>query len=127
MTARRATAVIATLAVLLVISALTRVPVTMRAGGEAVVRLSWRARGERIERCRRATAEELAAVAAHMRQEIICEGERVAPYRLLVAIGGDTVADGLVPGSDAPGEGTLYVLRDFPIAPRTLRQLVVID
>ena len=57
----------------------------------SVLRLSWRARGERLESCRRATPEELAAVPAHMRQEVICEGARVAPYRLRIAVDGQAL------------------------------------
>ncbi|HEY0997899.1 MAG TPA: hypothetical protein VGD77_18050, partial [Gemmatimonadaceae bacterium] len=89
--------VLATLAALLVLSALTRAPWRTPQGrsGDARLRLSWRVRGEIIQRCRRATAAELANTPAHMRQEVTCEGARVAPYRLQVAIDGRTVASGL--------------------------------
>jgi hypothetical protein len=118
---RRAAAAAVTLAALLALSALTRVPVRAHGDGAAIVRLSWRARGERIEQCRRASAEELAKAPAHMRQEVICTGARVAPYALRVAIDGRVVADGPVAGSDEPGEGTLYVLHDFPVPPGARR------
>ena len=69
--------------------------------GRSLLRISWRARGERIENCRPATAGELAALPAHMRQETICEDPRVAPYRLRVAVDGRSLVDGAAPGSGA--------------------------
>ena len=53
--------------------------------GDAQLRLSWRARPERIEQCRRPSAAELAEVAEHMRQRVICTGVE-ASYTLRVAV-----------------------------------------
>lgn len=119
MTRARIARVLATMAALLLLSALTRVPWRTPQGrsGDARLRLSWRVRGEIIQRCRRATDAELANVPAHMRQEVICEGARVASYRVRVAIDGRAVADRAVAGSDAAGEGTLYFLDEFGVAP----------
>ncbi|MHB1073848.1 MAG: hypothetical protein ACYC3Q_13710 [Gemmatimonadaceae bacterium] len=115
----RAVRVAATVAGLALLSALTRVPwrTPEAAGGDARLRLSWRVRGEIIQRCRRATQAELANVPAHMRQEMTCEGARVAPYLLTVLIDGRVAADARVAGSGEPGEGTLYLLQEFPLAP----------
>lgn len=120
--------VLATLAALLVLSALTRAPWRTPQGrsGDARLRLSWRVRGEIIQRCRRATAAELANTPAHMRQEVTCEGARVAPYRLQVAIDGRTVASGLATGSGRAGEGTLYLLEEFVLAPGAHRVMVTL-
>ena len=118
---RRITAVVATVAALLAVSALTRVSYTAHGSDAALLRLSWQARGERIEHCRRASAEELAVQAAHMRQELVCEGRRVAPYRLTVAVDGAVIADGPVDGSGGKGDGALYVLNESAVSPGTHR------
>ncbi len=116
---KRVVRVVATVAALALLSALTRVRWRTPEGetGDARLRLSWRARGDIIQHCRRATEEELATTPAHMRQEMICEGARVAPYMLRVHIDGRVAADALVAGSDEPGEGTLYLLQEFPLPP----------
>lgn len=115
----RVARVAATVVALVALSALTRVPwrTPEAASGDARLRLSWRARGEIIQRCRRATEAELANVPAHMRQEVSCEGARVAPYLLTVLIDGRVAADAQVAGSGEPGEGTLYLLQEFPLPP----------
>lgn len=119
MTKSRVVRVAATVAGLALLSALTRVRwhTPEAASGDARLRLSWRARGEIIQRCRRATEAELANVPAHMRQEVTCEGARVAPYLLTVLIDGRVAADAQVAGSGEPGEGTLYLLQEFPLPP----------
>ena len=57
-------------------------------GGEAWVRLSWSARPERVETCRRLTDAELADRPAHMRLRLECTG-RFARYRLAVLTNGN--------------------------------------
>ena len=110
--ARKAGAVISTAVMVAAVSALTRVPWHTGDGDSALLRLSWRARGEIVEACRRSTAEELARMPAHMRQEVVCEDARVAPYVLEVRVDGVVVVAGPVKGSGARGEGTLYVLHE---------------
>lgn len=114
---RRVLAVAAALVLLGVLAALTRYPYAASPSGHAILRLSWRARGEEIERCRRATPAELAAVPAHMRQEEICEGEHVAPYWLRLELDGRRVLDGQVAGSGVAGDRPMYVLHDVALAP----------
>ena len=109
---RKAGAVISTAVMVVALSALTRVPWRTGDGDAALLRLSWRARGEIVESCRRSTREELARMPAHMRQEVVCEDPRVAPYALEVRVDGLLVVDGAVAGSGARGEGTLYVLHE---------------
>lgn len=99
------------------LAGLTRVPWTIERSPRSILRLSWRALGERIERCRRATAEELAGVPAHMRQDVICEDPKVAPYQLKVAVDGRVLHEGLAEGSGVPGDRPLFVLREFEITP----------
>jgi hypothetical protein len=118
MSATRKLLAVAVAAPLLVaLSALTRVPWTASDADRALLRLSWRARGEEIEACRRATEAELANVPAHMRQEVVCTGARVAPYTLRVALDGREVLAGPVAGSDVPGDRPMYLLHDLPLAP----------
>ncbi|HEX6054159.1 MAG TPA: hypothetical protein VFZ21_33045 [Gemmatimonadaceae bacterium] len=114
---RRVLGVVIALALLAGVAALSRVPYPTHDGERALLRLSWRARGERIERCRRASPAELANVPAHMRQEVICEGARIAPYRLRVAVDGVGLADGVVPGSGVVGDRPIYLLREFDLQP----------
>ncbi|HSJ65859.1 MAG TPA: cupin domain-containing protein [Gemmatimonadaceae bacterium] len=78
---------------------------------------AWRARGETLAHCRRATEAELAGVPAHMRQEVVCEGERLAAYRLFVVIDGRPVLSEVAPGSGVAGDRPIYVLREFALAP----------
>ncbi|HEU4566085.1 MAG TPA: hypothetical protein VFS05_15600 [Gemmatimonadaceae bacterium] len=115
--ARRVLAIAVALALLGALTALTRHPWAATPAGHSILRLSWRARGEEIERCRRATPAELASVPAHMRQEEICEGEHVAPYHLRLDVDGRRVLDGPVAGSGVAGDRPMYVLHDIALAP----------
>lgn len=116
-TVRRIAGIVLAGAAVVGLAALSRVPYEPDEPGSARLRLSWRARGEAVARCRKATAEELKGVAAHMRQETVCEGARVAPYQLRVVIDGDTVLDQLAPGSGVAGDRPLYVLREYEVSP----------
>jgi hypothetical protein len=60
---------------------LSQVPYEPGSSDDAMIRLSWRARGARVEECRPLTAEELERIPSHMQREEICEGT-VLPYRL---------------------------------------------
>lgn len=99
------------------VAVLSQWPYRAEAAERSLLRLSWRARGERVEHCRRATAEELAALPAHMRQELVCGEARVAAYRLRIAVDGLTLEDGIAAGSGVPGDRPIYVLREFEVAP----------
>lgn len=116
-TARRIVALTLTVAALLLVSAVSRVRHDAHPTDAALLRLSWHARGERIERCRNATPEELAQQAAHMRQQVICEGRQVAPYRVAVSIDGAAAVDAPVDGSGGPGDGALFVLHEAAVRP----------
>lgn len=124
----RTLAAIAVAVMLLVaLAGLTRVPWTVEHSSRSILRLSWRALGERIERCRPATAEELAGVPAHMRQSVICEDPQVAPYQLRVSVDGHLLYEGLAEGSGVPGDRPLFVLREFEITPGSHRIEVRFD
>jgi hypothetical protein len=84
--------------------------------GSSVLRLSWRARGEPVQDCRRPSAEELARLPAHMRQEEICEG-RTSPFQLIVRIDGAPALEDTVAASGARGDRPVYVYREMPVQP----------
>ncbi|MCC6316956.1 MAG: hypothetical protein IT361_04620 [Gemmatimonadaceae bacterium] len=107
----------ALLAAVGVVGQLSAVPLPSTRESQSLLRLSWRARGERLERCRPATATELASTPAHMRQATICEGVRVPPYELRVAVDAQELRSGLVAGSDVAGDRPMYVFHEFDLAP----------
>jgi len=84
----------------------------------ALLRLSWRAVGERVEKCRQATAEELAARPQHMRRVEICEG-RLAPFELSVALDGENIYSGLIRAAGARQDRPTYVFREFEVSAGT--------
>lgn len=122
--ARAALAAGCTAAAVLALGAASRYGVSLDERGTAVVRLSWRVRSVRVRECRKLTAQELAALPAHMREAESCEG-RLAPYRLRVVLDGREVESSLVTGSGARQDRPLYVYRDLDVAPG--RHTVAID
>jgi hypothetical protein len=84
------------------------------ASPDAVLRLAWTARPERVEDCRQQTDEALAKLPAHMRQSLICEGT-TASYRLEVRREGAIVAEQAVRGGGLHHDRPLYVFRDIPM------------
>lgn len=89
-------------------------PMTVRPSPDAVLRLAWSARPERIENCREQSAEELARLPAHMRQPVACEGT-TAQYRLQVRVGGALVTDRIVHGGGLRRDRRLYVFEELPL------------
>ncbi|HWP39159.1 MAG TPA: hypothetical protein VNL18_16545 [Gemmatimonadales bacterium] len=105
------------------LGALSRAPYPSSPPAHAVIRLTWRASGARVTECRRLAPEELARRPAHMRREEICEG-RALPYRLVVVLDRDTVADEAVEPRGARADRPLYVFHELPVEPGE-RQLEV--
>jgi hypothetical protein len=95
-------------------------PFTAAPEEQAMIRLSWRAVGERVEACREPTEAELAALPPHMRQSEICEA-RLTPFRLAVAIDGTDTFEGQIKPGGARGDRPAYVLQDFPVTPGSHR------
>jgi hypothetical protein len=91
-------------------------PWTVEPEDTALVRLSWRAVGQRVDECRKPTAEELAALPPHMRQQEICEA-RLTPFLLAVSIDGASAFEGRILPSGARQDRPTYVLQEFPVAP----------
>jgi hypothetical protein len=94
----------------------TRVPWLAEPGGDALIRLSWRALGERVEECREPSAEEQARLPAHMRQGRVCEG-RIAPFRLVLRLDGRTQLDVRVAASGAREDRPTYVFHELRVPP----------
>lgn len=83
---------------------------------DAIVRLSWRAVGERIEKCRVPTEEEIAALPLHMQRQEICEGS-LAPFQLDVSIDGAPVHSAVIRAAGAREDRPTYVFEEFRVAP----------
>ena len=103
-----------TLAAALGLAALSSLPVRVHEAPDARLRVAFSARPERIERCRRPSAEEEADVPAHMRQTEICEGT-TARYRLEVRRDDSILVTALVRGGGLRHDRQLYVLRDVAV------------
>ncbi len=86
--------------------------VTPHASQDAVLRLAWTARPERVEDCRPQSEEALEKLPPHMRQAVICEGT-TASYRLEVRREGAVIVDQVVRGGGLRHDRPLYVFRDI--------------
>ena len=111
---RRGVAAAVTLAAVLGVAALSNLPLGVHESPDARLRVAFSARPERIETCRRPSAEEEADVPAHMRQTEICEGT-TARYRLEVRRDDSLLVTALVRGGGLRHDRQLYVLRDVEI------------
>jgi hypothetical protein len=104
------------LAIALVIAWLSQAPTTYARADDALLRLSWRVDGLRIEECRERTAEELEALAPHMRTPEVCVGGG-ADYELLVELDGAGVVHDTIRAGGARGDRPIYVYRDLDLSP----------
>jgi hypothetical protein len=102
------------------------VPVTVYGSPDAVLRVAWGARPERIEECREQSAEALERLPAHMRQALVCEGV-AAGYRLRVIYEDRLLAEQVVRGGGLRQDRRLYVFREFPLPPGEGRVSVRFD
>jgi hypothetical protein len=96
------------------LGALSRVPYEAGGHDNAALRLTWRARGARVEECRTLTPEELERIPAHMRQPQVCEG-RILPHRLVLRVDGRVAVDETVRAAGAKHDRPLYVFYDIPL------------
>ena len=87
---------------------------------QGALRLTWSARPERIETCRRLSESELEQLPAHMRQQLVCEGAS-ATYRLRVWRGDSLLDDEVLHGSGLRRDRPMHVLRDYEVPPGTHR------
>ena len=91
-------------------------PITVHDSNQAMLRVAWSARPERVERCRQQSEDELARLPAHMRQPVVCEGVS-AQYRLTVRHEGRIVAEQTVHGGGLRQDRRIYVFHELPIDP----------
>jgi hypothetical protein len=103
-------------AVLLVLMArASAAPVAYHDGGNAMLRLSWSARPERIETCRTLSAEEVEREEEHMRQRVECTGT-FASYTLRVESDQRLVSESVVHGAGLRRDRPMYLLREWPVS-----------
>jgi hypothetical protein len=92
------------------------IPMASHPTTDALLRLAWSARPERVEDCRQRTPEELAQLPQHMREPVVCEGT-TAEYRLQVRVRGTVAADRIVHGGGLRHDRRLYVLEEVAVPP----------
>lgn len=111
-----ATGLVLALACTIVLVLASHVPIASAVGADAVLRLAFRARPERIETCVAPNQAALEALPPHMRQSRICEG-RSASYRLEVRRNGTMVMGRDVHGGGLRHDRPLYVFHELAIPP----------
>lgn len=104
------------LALTIGMAALSQVPYTPVDTQNAVIRVSWRYRGQAVETCRALSTEERAARPIHMQQDTVCLGG-VPPYRLQVDVDEQARADTVVVAAGARQDRPIFVFREFEVAP----------
>jgi hypothetical protein len=113
---RQTAAVLVSVVAVFVVAALSRLPYGLEEREHAVVRLSWRFIGQRMEQCRPLTAEEEARLPRHMRPPEVCE-RRIEPYALTVWVDGAEVIRDTIHGAGAREDRPLYVFRELELSP----------
>ena len=98
-----------------VLAAGSRAPWKPGPAEDGVLRLTLSARPERIETCRRLSADEQAERPVHMRLTVECQG-RSATYRLRVWRDGVMLEDRVLEGSGWRRDRPIHLLRDYPIS-----------
>ena len=115
---RRGLGVAMALAVMGGMVGLSRAPYLTGRGADALLRLSWSGRPQRMERCRELSDAELAERPAHMRRRLECEG-RPARYVVRVAVDGRTASLDTVTGGGLRGDRAIHMLRELRVEPGT--------
>ena len=112
---RRAPGVVVGAGVMSAIIWASTAPITVHDSNDAVLRLAWSARPERVEECRERSEEELAKLPQHMRQRVVCEGGS-AQYRLAVRRDGAVVSEQVLHGGGLRQDRRLYVFHEVRLA-----------
>lgn len=110
--ASRALGAVVAIGAALMLAAASSAPLRVHSPTDAMVRISFSARPERVENCRQLTPEELSELPQHMRQSVVCGG-RAASYRLQVVRNGVSLEDSEVHGGGLRRDRQLYVMREF--------------
>ncbi len=113
---RRIAGVLVAAGALVLLRAGSLTPLRTAPDGTAMLRLSWSARPERIEQCRRLSDAELAALPQHMRLRWECEG-RFARYLLSVSVDGRVLAADTVRGGGLRNDRPMHLFREFAMSP----------
>jgi hypothetical protein len=102
-------------ALLVLIARASAAPLAYHDSGNAMLRLSWSARPERIETCRTLSREELEREEEHMRQRVECTGT-FASYTLRVETDQQLVSESIVRGAGLRHDRPIYLLREWPVS-----------
>jgi hypothetical protein len=122
----RASAVGLALVGALLLAALSDLPIPGEDPETAVLRLSWRLRGQEAGECPRPTAGELERLPPHMRNPDACVGP-LPSYDLHVWIDEELRVQEVVSARGARGDRPLYVYRDLPVPPGSHRVRVLFE
>jgi hypothetical protein len=115
-TLARAVRLLASVALVASMGALSRLPYSASDEGETALRLSWRFRGEEAASCRRPTEAELEELPAHMRNPDACSGT-LPSFELRVEIDGETKVARMVRPSGARGDRPVFVYHELRLSP----------
>lgn len=110
----RGIGIVAAVAATYALAAASRLPVPVHPADDALVRLAWSVRPERMETCRTLGKEELEELPAHMRQRVVCEGT-TARYRLELRHDDRLVASALVRAGGMRRDRQVYVFREVAV------------
>lgn len=113
---RRSGAVALAAAVTASIGWLSQAPYDAASGEQALLRLSWRIRGAKVEECRELSAEERQQLPPHMQLDEICEG-RVAPYHLSLVVDDRRLISDTVRAEGARQDRPIYVFQELRLPP----------
>ena len=115
-TLRRPVGVLLGAGMLASIVALSQVPWTASPDENGELRLAWRWRSQRVQRCRTLTPEELAKLPAHMRAATSCE-RPLRPWLLVVSVDDHEEARDTVRARGAESDRPLSIYRRVPLSP----------
>lgn len=125
LTPRMLLASVASVVALVALRSLSSIPLGGAPGDHALLRLSWSARPERVERCRRLSDEELAKRPVHMQLRWECEGH-FARYLFTMRVDDELMAEDTLRGGGFRNDRPLHRFEEHRVAPGTHRLLVQI-